>query len=258
MRYVAVLMLIAGGLVLAALNLLSESGPLGSRRYVLVAVLLLLAAWFAACAVMYLAAVGFGAQMGRLVKRLDGRERLGLNWLLLGPSTVLSLGTRLYIQLASYESTLAPIDDRLYLGRLPLPGEIDDVREAGISAVVDLCAELPEVDFLRRLPAGQYLAVPVLDGFTPTFEQLLIITDWVTGMLQRGHRVLLHCALGHGRSAVAAACTLLRLGRVETTDQAVAWLEKHRPRVSLHRGQTRAVRAFAARAGELEISSGRG
>lgn len=115
----------------------------------------------------------------------------------------------------------------LWLGPRPLAREVDP----RVQVILDLTAELPLDGPLRgRL---EYRCVPTLDGTAPDPAALARILDED----DPSRPMLVHCALGHGRSAVVAAALLLSRGAASDPAEAVARLRALRPGVCLTRDQ---------------------
>jgi protein-tyrosine phosphatase len=94
--------------------------------------------------------------------------------------------------------------------------------------VVDLTAEFPE---LRAVRLGRnYLCLPILDGAAPDCEAFTKVVrqvaDW-PGV------VYIHCASGHGRSALLSASVLIMRGWVTSPADALAMVRAARPSVRL-------------------------
>lgn len=125
----------------------------------------------------------------------------------------------------------------LYLGRRPTPGELPD----DVTAVIDLTAEFP-VD-RSQLGSRHYLCLPTLDGHVPSADDL-------RDLVQRAHALdgvlYVHCAYGHGRSALVAAALLLQRREADSAEQAIARLRSVRPRIKLSRSQRDALDVFNA------------
>ena len=157
-----------------------------------------------------------------LGKRPDGR----LAWwayLALGPvfavlAVVWHLQRRLRRETASHE-----IVPGLWLGRRPLRGEIPP----GVRLVVDLTAEFA----VARGVIGQreYVCLPTLDGLAPSQAEV----EAVLARIEACGVVYVHCAMGHGRSALVVAAVLLRRGVVGSVPEAERWIRAWRPGVRL-------------------------
>lgn len=78
------------------------------------------------------------------------------------------------------------------------------------------------------------MAFPMLDTGTASedsFERLVRrVAAWQ-------EPVYIHCAQGHGRTGLIAAAVLVANGHAKTAEEAVAMLERARPRLSLGKSQ---------------------
>jgi membrane-associated phospholipid phosphatase len=92
------------------------------------------------------------------------------------------------------------IDERVSIGRTP---RICELRAHGLDAVLDLTAEMPRWAALDG--SFTYVCVPQLDLVTPAAQQFAEAVDALDRLHRMGHRVLVCCALGYGRSALCAA-----------------------------------------------------
>jgi hypothetical protein len=119
----------------------------------------------------------------------------------------------------------------LYVGRRLVEADRADFEPLGPWAVVDCTSELAEPRVLREQAA--YLAVEALDGFPPTQKQLRDAVPWMEAEAAKGHKLYVHCAVGHGRSATTAAAYLLLRGDFSDVDDALASMKAGRRWISL-------------------------
>lgn len=168
----------------------------------------------------------------------DGRLPLGRTVLML-PVHALSQVTFQTMKLFTASRPFDEIEPGVFLGRR-LTGSEATLKEFG--AVLDLTSEFAEPVHLRQ--ATNYLCVPVLDHTPPTPAQLRTAVDFLTAH-RAGGPVLVHCAAGHGRSALVVAAFLLEQGRVTTAAEAVAQLQRLRPNVKLNAAQRASLEEFA-------------
>lgn len=158
-------------------------------------------------------------------KRPDGTMTPAARWLL-GPYFFGAwLNSRAWTRKLPAADTVAP---GLLLGRLP--GRAD-LRRLRVAAVVDLTSELP-------CPAGgrAYANVPMLDLVPPRAEPLERAAEAIrTAHARHAGRgpVLVCCALGFSRSALAVAAWLLSTGRAATPDEALTQVRRARPAIVL-------------------------
>lgn len=91
-----------------------------------------------------------------------------------------------------------------------------------------------------------YHSIPVLDTRAPTIGQLSEGADFIERKATDG-TLYVHCALGHGRSALFVAAHLLRTGRARNAEEAVALVRQKRANIELSREQFAVLQKFAAR-----------
>jgi Dual specificity phosphatase, catalytic domain len=177
-----------------------------------------------------------GLGPGLFGKRPDGTVPLGRRvWFV--PYHLLSAIAAQIGRIAG-EAPADEIEPGLFLGRR-LTSLDRQVGDGGFAAVLDLTSEFPEPDFLRAAMA--YLCIPLLDNSAPTVAQL----DRAMDFLARAPRPLLvHCAYGHGRSAVVICAWLLKSGLAHGPEEAEALVRRKRSKVSLSREQREAVKAW--------------
>jgi protein-tyrosine phosphatase/membrane-associated phospholipid phosphatase len=127
----------------------------------------------------------------------------------------------------------------LYLGRRPAATDAAALREAGITAVLDLTAEFSRAPVTAGL---KYLGVSMLDLAAPTVAQLQRAAWLINEERAAGGRVLVHCALGLSRSACAAAAAEVMQG--VPLEHALEGLLAAQPRVVLHDEHLCVLRRF--------------
>ncbi len=102
--------------------------------------------------------------------------------------------------------------------------------------MVDLTAEFPESSRIRQ--GRTYRAFPILDGSSSTPAALEQLAHEI---LELPGDVYIHCAEGHGRTALVATSLLLARGDVQSASEAVAWVLERRPLARMNATQRRAV-----------------
>lgn len=136
------------------------------------------------------------------------------------------------------------VADGVWLGRLP---DAASMRAGGFRGLVDLTAELP-----APLGPWAHAGLPWLDLVAPTPSQLEAAARHIA-RLQPGGPVLVACALGYSRSASAVAAWLITTRRAASVDEAVAILQRARPRVVLGPAHRKALASLSP---AVEISGG--
>jgi protein-tyrosine phosphatase len=125
----------------------------------------------------------------------------------------------------------------LWIGRRPMLRDIP----IGTTLLADMTCEYSRVRGMDE--ACEYTTLPTLDNSAPPLAQLL---PFVRRIAAHKGIVYLHCAQGHGRSALAMACVLLARGEAADAEAVLAMIRKVRPRIRLTRGQMKRLREAAA------------
>jgi 1-acyl-sn-glycerol-3-phosphate acyltransferase/protein-tyrosine phosphatase len=167
-------------------------------------------------------------------------------------STRLLLWPVLFGQWASlvhYRRQCRPYDrvaPGVWIGRRLSEREALDAVEIGVTAVLDLTAEMSEAPAFARLP---YRNLAVLDLTAPTQDQLKEAIDFISAHSAAGV-VYVHCKVGYSRSAAIIGAYLLSCGLAHTTDDALAAIRSARPSIVVRPEARAAIQRFE------EISSG--
>jgi protein-tyrosine phosphatase len=152
-------------------------------------------------------------------QKLDGRHSTAVSILLAPYFAGAWLNSRWWTRNSPKPDAIL---DNVWLGRLP-GGK--DMRSGRFAALFDLTAELPG---LRG--NWHYIGLPWLDLVTPEPQQLFAAAQAIEALRDRGP-VLVCCALGYSRSAVAIAAWLLLSGRAADVDTALSIIRRVRPQV---------------------------
>lgn len=130
----------------------------------------------------------------------------------------------------------APVEvlDNVWLGRIP-----DQRTLSRFDAVVDLCAELP-INTQGKL----YYSVPVLDLTVPSSQSCHAAAQAIEQAHQQG-TVLVCCALGYSRSAMAVCAWLLITQRCTTVEHALACVRQAHPNVVLKDSHQHVLQALS-------------
>ncbi|HVK72801.1 MAG TPA: hypothetical protein VM734_05750 [Kofleriaceae bacterium] len=164
-------------------------------------------------------------------KRPTGRLRLVHQLALLPFVAVTTLVWHL-ARLTSREPRVHVLTPRVRVGRRLLASEMP----AEVTFVVDLTAELP-----RTHDVQGYLCVPILDGGIARID---LVRRAIANIPASGV-TLVHCAQGHGRTAMFAACLLIEQ-HGHSPQTAIEAIASARPRARMSRAQRAFVEAFAA------------
>ena len=141
-------------------------------------------------------------------KQKDGTIPLAIRWVFIP----FLLGVRLYNLMARKRDkvpALQKIDTHLFLGRRLVATEVEVLKTRDIRAVLDVTAEFSALDNDFSGQGISYLNIPILDHKPPTRSQLIQAVNWIHGHVKREKAVMVHCALGRGRSVLIMAAYLI-------------------------------------------------
>lgn len=194
---------------------------------------------------------------------LSGRSmiRRGFaRWLVLGGVRVLyRRWTRVAAHLFPEDSRRAalaeqmgiPLPDRLNMswvtptlavGGRVLPQDIPRLAQAGVTAVVDTRSEHQDDEAALAANGIQFLYLPTPDTFPLSVEQLRQGADWINMQIAQGHRVLVHCEHGVGRSVLLTAAALVEQGM--GAHEAIALVQRRRWQAAPNHRQMRRLQEF--------------
>jgi diacylglycerol kinase (ATP) len=101
------------------------------------------------------------------------------------------------------------IDDKLFLACRLFPSDIAQLQSLGVQAILDVTAEFDGLDWSATDEDLHYLNIPVLDHQAPRHSDLHHAVNWINHHIQNERGVVIHCALGRGRSVLVMAAYLL-------------------------------------------------
>ncbi|SEH66836.1 Diacylglycerol kinase family enzyme [Rheinheimera pacifica] len=223
--------------------------------YVLLALLLAVASWLAPYLLLQLvlawAALSFlvvssaywlnTATVFR--KRVNGSLPWYSRWLFIP----FLFSANLYNLQARRRDKVAPmqrVSGGLYLGARLTAADMAQLRDEQITAVLDVTAEFAALDELSQSDDISYLNIPVLDHASPSHTQLQQAVNWLQRQRADGRKVLVHCALGRGRSVLVLAAYLLSRHNSRSAEKAVALIRQVRQTARLNKHQLAALRQF--------------
>lgn len=197
------------------------------------------------CGLGFVGAVGAWGlgRPGLLGKHPDGRIAWW-SWWINGPYLAVAALTWRLTTALSREACYDEIVPGILLGRRPTAREL---RASGARAVLDLTCELAAP---MRSSGVAYHLLPTLDGCSPPDEAL---TDAIRWLQDAPRPVYVHCAAGHGRSALVVAGSLVRSGLAPDAGAAEEAVRAARPGIGLKRGQRRALARVRPCPGEAAL-----
>ncbi|NLQ17976.1 hypothetical protein HGG82_10085 [Marinomonas sp. M1K-6] len=177
-------------------------------------------------------------------KRSNGTVPVYIRWVFMP----FLWSTQLYNSWARSNDTvpaLQKIDEGLYLARRLFPSDIHDIKNANISAVLDVTAEFSSLNWVSFQTDIDYLNIPILDHSVPSDTQIQRALNWIHTHRKTGRSVVIHCALGRGRSVFMMAAYLLSQHPTSSPDEIMKKVRAARQTARLNKRQfKRLKRAF--------------
>lgn len=173
-------------------------------------------------------------------KRDDGSIPFYIRWVFVP----FLFGSWLYNEYARRTDKVPPLQkvkDNLFLACRMSGQHVDLLNENDIAAILDVTAEFDGLDYTALREDYQYLNIPVLDHTSPTSEQLIHAINWIDQQIAAGRNVVVHCALGRGRSVLVVAAYLLAKDPSLTVDQAMQSINQIRETARLNKKQLYAL-----------------
>ncbi|NMM39833.1 diacylglycerol kinase family protein [Pseudoalteromonas arctica] len=149
---------------------------------------------------------------------------------------------------------LQQINEHLFLACRLFPSDIDTLKDNGITAVLDVTCEFDGLEWSSTQENINYLNIPVLDHRVPTHSQLNQAINWIAHHIKNNRRVVVHCALGRGRSVFVMAAYLLSQNKEADVHQVLAQIKETRETANLNKHQLRQL-VKRHRKGELLIKN---
>ncbi|WP_258240019.1 diacylglycerol kinase family protein [Pseudidiomarina homiensis] len=178
-------------------------------------------------------------------KRQGGRIPWYIRWLLFP----FLAGVSIYNWLARRRDNVAAwheVSDGLYVGRRLFASDVEQLKQEGIRAILDVTAEFDALDWASEEAEMTYLNLPVLDHVAPSDHQIHEALQWIQHQHDEGRKVLVHCALGRGRSVFMVAAYMLMRTDAKSVDKVLASIQRERSIARLNSLQERALEKFAA------------
>lgn len=143
------------------------------------------------------------------------------------------------------------IDERVWLGALPLARHAARLGALGVRAVVNMCEEYagPAAAYARL--GIEQLHVPTIDFTPPSLGDVRRAVAFMRDHIARGGGVYVHCKAGRARSATVVLCWLVAEKGL-APEAANALLVERRPQVLRHLHRREVVRSFVEALGEGE------
>lgn len=101
----------------------------------------------------------------------------------------------------------------LAAGHAPMSyDQLDRLKKAGIDAIINLCAEFPDLPLIEQKAGFDVYYLPIEDEEVPKMESMDDALEWIDESIYLGKKVLVHCRHGIGRTGTIVSAYLLRKG----------------------------------------------
>ncbi|RQW62870.1 diacylglycerol kinase family protein [Vibrio viridaestus] len=137
------------------------------------------------------------------------------------------------------------IESGIFVASRLLPSDVDNLKEMKVDAVLDVTAEFDGLNMTLLGSDVSYLNVPVLDHSYPDPKSLHEAVEWAIQERQQGKSVVIHCALGKGRSVLVLCCYLISQHPELEPDEVIEKVQSIRTIARLNHAQYRAYLQYA-------------
>lgn len=169
-------------------------------------------------------------------KKSDGSIPLYIRWIFIP----FLLGCQLYNAYARRKDSVPPIQkigENLYLACRLFPSDIDFLLSNNVKSILDVTAEFDGLDWTARQEELVYYNLPVLDHQSPDTNDLVNAVNWIDNHIDSNRGVVVHCALGRGRSVLVMAAYLLSQNKAKSVKEAIDQIQDIRETAGLNSHQ---------------------
>lgn len=144
------------------------------------------------------------------------------------------------------------LTDSVAVGYAPRSeSDLQRIRDARIDTIVNLCAECYDLSDSERSFGFQVYYLPINDEDAPGLEDLEKLIAWIQAKIAAGHRVLVHCRYGIGRTGTIALSYLIDAGHSFTEAKSIL---RQTPSWPSTRIQQKLVDQFITRKGHSSVA----
>ncbi|MDO7085198.1 diacylglycerol kinase family protein [Pseudocolwellia sp. AS88] len=133
------------------------------------------------------------------------------------------------------------ITPKLYLACRLFPSDIEFLKNNGIDAILDATSEFSGLNWSANDQKFAYRNIPILDHSSPRTNDLQEAINWIDHQIKSNKGVVVHCALGRGRSVLIVAAYLLAKGKCNNVDDALAYINRIRGTANLNSHQYKKI-----------------
>ncbi|MFW8591618.1 diacylglycerol kinase family protein [Glaciecola sp. 2405UD65-10] len=166
-------------------------------------------------------------------KRSDGSIPFYIKWMFFP----FFLGAQAYNAWSRKNDSVPAIQKvgpHLYLACRLFPSDTDFLKDEGVHAILDATAEFDGLNWSAEDKNLDYLNVPILDHTSPHKDDLVHAVKWIANHIDNNKGVVVHCAMGRGRSVLIVAAYLLASKAFTDIDEALAHITDSRATARLN------------------------
>ena len=179
-------------------------------------------------------------------KRSNGSIHPAIRWIFM-PYLTGALAYNVYVRSRDGVPRVQKIADGLFVGARLTPQDINNLQSTNIHGVLDMTAEFDGLgSFADASLDMNYLNIPVLDHLAPKPHELVQACRWINHHSCQNENVLVHCALGRGRSVLVVAAYLVASQREANLDNALIRIQGIRSTAGLNAYQYRKLDEWLA------------
>jgi len=127
------------------------------------------------------------------------------------------------------------ITEQIGISRVFPNSELPYLKDEGVKAVIDVRSEYSDNKELLEKHEMKFLHVEVDDTYTPNFEQLERIFNFVEPLLNDKKQILIHCHNAYGRAPLVVVAILAKRGM--GIPEAVSLVEDKHPHTNFSNRQ---------------------
>ena len=113
--------------------------------------------------------------------------------------------------MGNYEVTW--ITEQLAAGHAPLSyDDLETIKARDIDVIVNLCGEFCDLHEIQEDSGFAVYYLPIADECAPDMGEMEKALAWLEQKLAQGHKALVHCRFGVGRTGTFVSAFLMRTG----------------------------------------------
>ncbi|MCL1067520.1 dual specificity protein phosphatase family protein [Shewanella olleyana] len=158
------------------------------------------------------------------------------------------LGARAYNAWAIKRDKVEPIQKvghHLFVSRRLFPADLSYLESKDINCIVDVTAEFSGLESAMLDESFHYLNTPVLDHKAPKLHKIKHAINWIDTQINQSRSVVVHCALGRGRSVFVVAAYLLAKDSSLSVEQVLKNINDVRSTARLNTQQLKTLYAIS-------------